>query len=65
METNITKEKVMNLIRYSFWDNDCPEIDQNTYEEMKRQTIVALPAAKLDSCISDHVLLQTWKKTVL
>ena len=65
METNITKEKVMNLIRYSFWGDDCPEIDQDTYKEMMRQTIVALPASKLEGCVSDQILFQTWKKAIL
>ena len=65
VETNTTKEKVMSLIRCAFWDTDCPEIDEDTYKEMKRQTIAALPAAMLERIITDQNLLQAWKTAIM
>ncbi len=65
VETNTTKGKVMNLIRFAFWDADCPEIDEDTYKEMRQQTIAALPAAKLEKVITDPNLFRTWKTIVM
>lgn len=65
MNNTTTKDNVMNLIKCSFWDTKCSEMDSDTYNEMRRQAIVALPAGRLKEVVSDPQLLQMWKTAVM
>ena len=59
------KNKLFNLIKLSLWGKKTIAVDWETYEEMKRQAIVCLPAEYLSSLQLPSELLKEWKKQIL
>lgn len=59
------KDDVFNLIKLSMWGIGEAKACLDTYEEMKRHSLLALPAAVLSSVIMPDQLRQTWKTSIL
>lgn len=58
-------EDLLGLIKMSLWGNGTAAADWEIYEEMKRQAIALLPAARFSSLECSPELKQEWKRYAL
>ena len=57
------REKLFRLIRASLWDEPNDRVDQETYDEMLKQSLALLPAGLLNRMNMSEELRKTWKTT--
>ena len=60
-----TYRELLDLIKASLWNSNCHKADRMVFEEMKQQTIAALPACIIQNIKMPEDLLYEWKKTIL
>ena len=61
---NIKMNQLFDLIKLSLWDTGRVMVDEEIFDEMNRQAIVALPAAHLSSLCLTPELEKKWKRFV-
>lgn len=59
---NIKMNQLFDLIKLSLWDTGRVMVDEEIFDEMNRQAIVALPAAHLSSLCLTPELEKKWKR---
>ncbi len=58
-------DNIMDLVKKSLWGSGKPIVDQNTFEEMKRQAIAVLPATCLSSLALSPELALEWRQYII
>ena len=64
MESGSLEKKVANIIQLSLWGRGTAEADPETYEELKKQAVSALPAAVLGKLKIPDELRRDWQNEV-
>ena len=62
---NMNKKELFNLIKLSLWGNGTAVVDRDIYEEMKQQTIAALPASCFSSFNMPPEIKKEWGNLVI
>ena len=58
-------KQLIETIKIALWENGRITVDQDTYEEMKRQAIVALPGTVLSLLNLSPELSKKWKQSII